>query len=133
MMPAGIKKEHASIEWCSTEPAFIQNPLSDLAAKGKSLFMGKCAACHTIFKNSTGPSLKGFEERGPWTERKSLYAWIRNPSAFLKKNKYARDLSNQYNGTMMTAFPDITDAEIDAIREYIISYGQLQQRIPTTM
>jgi cytochrome c2 len=102
-------------------------------AKGKALFMGKCASCHSIFKNSTGPSLIGFEERGPWTDRKSIYAWIRNPSAFMKINKYARDLRDQYGGTMMTAFPDITDAEIDAICAYINGYGQLQKSMPTAL
>jgi cytochrome c1 len=97
--------------------------LSNSAAKGKILFMTKCAACHNIFKDMTGPSILGFEERGPWADRKNVYDWIRNPAAFMKKNEYARGLKEKY-GSMMTAFPDLTNEEIDAICDYLKYAGQ---------
>jgi cytochrome c2 len=118
LVPAGIVKEPANIGWCGTESSSTQIPLSDLATKGKALFMGKCASCHALFKNLTGPGLIGFTERGPWVERKNVYAWIRNPSAFMQTNKYTSNLKAMY-GSMMTAFPDLTDEEVDAICEYI--------------
>lgn len=89
------------------------------AAKGKTLFMSKCASCHQVLKNGTGPALAGFDDRGPWIERKNLYEWIKNPSAFIAKNEYAAKLKKAYGGIVMTAFPDITNEEIDAICEYI--------------
>lgn len=92
--------------------------LTEAAAKGKILFMQKCATCHSLFKDQTGPSIIGFEERGPWGNRQNLYDWIRNPSAFMKKNAYARELKEKY-GSMMTGFPDISDEEIDNIVAYI--------------
>jgi len=92
--------------------------LSVAAAKGRIHFMQKCATCHNLFKDQTGPSLIGFEERGSWSNRQNLYDWIRNPTAFMKKNAYARKLKEQY-GSMMTAFPDLTDEEIDNIVAYI--------------
>ncbi|HEY6503455.1 MAG TPA: cytochrome c [Chitinophagaceae bacterium] len=89
--------------------------LSDNAQYGKTLFMSKCAACHALFKNLTGPGLFGFEKRGPWTDRKNVYDWIRNPEAFMARNEYAKNLKETFGGTMMTAFPTLTNEEIDAI------------------
>lgn len=132
MIPVNIVNEQTNIGWCGTEASSIQIPLSGIASKGKSLFMGKCASCHTIFKNLTGPGLIGFEDRGPWPERKNVYAWIRNPSAFMQKNKYTRELKAQY-GSMMTAFPDLTDEEVDAICAYIIQNSVAAKYIPVAM
>jgi cytochrome c2 len=87
-------------------------------AKGKSLFMSKCASCHNLSKNLTGPGLVGFEERGPWADRNKVYEWIRNPAAFMKKDAYTKNLKTEF-GSMMTASPDLTNEEIDAIIDYI--------------
>jgi mono/diheme cytochrome c family protein len=92
--------------------------MTEAAAKGKTLFMSKCASCHNIFKDATGPGLIGFTERGPWAERKNIYAWIRNPQKFMQTNEYTRGLQQQYNA-VMTAFPDMSNEEIDAVIEYI--------------
>jgi mono/diheme cytochrome c family protein len=92
--------------------------LSSKAQQGKTLFMSNCASCHKLNKNMTGPGLVGFTEREPWIIRQNVYDWIRNPSAFLEKEAYTRELKKQY-GTMMQAFPNLTNEEIDAIVEYI--------------
>ncbi|MBK9959253.1 MAG: c-type cytochrome [Chitinophagaceae bacterium] len=42
------------------------------AAAGKALFLGKCAACHNVFKDMTGPALGGLEERGKWADHNEL-------------------------------------------------------------
>lgn len=93
------------------------------ASDGKRLFLGKCAACHHVFKEGTGPALSGFEERGSWSDREKLYEWIRNPLAFMKKDPYTKNLKVKY-GSVMTAFPDLTNAEVDAIVEYINQSGK---------
>ena len=85
---------------------------------GKILFQSKCASCHHVFRNMTGPALAGFEERGPWGDKKKLYAWIRNPSAFMETDAYTRDLRKNFGSTMST-FPDLTDEQINLIVEYI--------------
>lgn len=110
-------------------PVYINTPaeniqLTDAAAKGKAIYMGKCASCHSIWKDMTGPALAGFTERGPWTDRKNVYAWIRNPQQFMQSNEYAQELKTKYNA-IMTGFPDLTNEEIDAICEYV---GQVKQR-----
>lgn len=116
-------------ESTATIPETQSTILSGTAAKGKTLFMSKCASCHAIFKNMTGPGINGFLERGPWVNRKNVYEWIRNPTAFMEKNEYARELKKVYN-SMMTGFPDLTNEEIDAICEYIRQAEKVQYSMP---
>ena len=78
----------------------------------------------------TGPGLLGFEERGPWKERKNIYEWIMNPSAFMAKNDYARKLKESFGGIMMTGFPDLTNEEIDSICDYLNQARQFQYGMP---
>ena len=94
-----------------------KNPL--FAQDGAALFRSNCASCHALNKVVNGPALAGFETRGPWADRKQLHAWVRNPTAFMAKDAYAKELKAQYP-TMMQAFPNLADAEIDAIADYII-------------
>jgi Cytochrome c/Cytochrome c7 and related cytochrome c len=90
-----------------------------MAQDGKALFQANCASCHAINKKLTGPALAGFEERGPWSDRKKLVAWIHNPSGFAKTEPYAANLIKEFGGVLMTAFPALGEAEIDAIVKYI--------------
>src|SRR6185436_8073376 len=88
-------------------------------SKGKQLFQSKCGACHVLGRKFTGPSLCGFEERGPWTERENIYQWIKNPAEFMKKDPYTRELKEDAGGIMMQAFPDLSKEDIDEIINYI--------------
>ena len=90
---------------------------SKIALRGKTLFMSHCASCHSIFKEMTGPALKGLEERGPWKDRKNLYEWISNPPRFMANNDYAKKLKQKF-GVIMTSF-SLSKDEVDAIVEYI--------------
>ena len=89
-----------------------------MAQDGKALFQTNCASCHALNKKLTGPALAGFEERGPWGDRKKVYDWVRNPAGFAKTDAYAAGLIKEY-GVLMTGFNALTDAEIDAIVTYI--------------
>jgi cytochrome c551/c552 len=82
------------------------------------LFNQKCASCHAIDKQLVGPALRGVEER--WADRGQLNNWIRNSSAVVKFG-YPRavEVYNQFNKLQMTAFPELTDKDIDAILAYI--------------
>ena len=101
----------------------ILQPYSLLAQDGKALFNQKCASCHAIDKQLVGPALKGVEER--WPEKAQLYAWIRNSAAVIKSG-YPRavEVYNQYNKIQMTAYPELTDGDIDAILSYINTAGE---------
>jgi cytochrome c551/c552 len=88
------------------------------AQEGKQLFQQNCQTCHSLDKNLTGPALRGFTERGPWGDKQAIYDWIHNPASFMAKDKYTQDLKAQY-GVIMQAFPQLTNAQIDAIVDYI--------------
>jgi mono/diheme cytochrome c family protein len=90
--------------------------------KGKKLFYGKCASCHMVNNDMSGPALKGVEDR--WPDKKKLYAFIRNSEEVIRSDKYARELWIQWNQTQMLPHPDLTDEDITAILEYIRSVSQ---------
>jgi cytochrome c551/c552 len=89
---------------------------------GKALFNQKCASCHAIDKNLVGPALKGVEDR--WDDKAMLYDWVRNSAAVIKKG-YPRAVAvyNEYNKIQMSAFPELKDADIDAIIGYVNTGG----------
>lgn len=89
------------------------------AEDGKSLFTGKCASCHTLGKDATGPNLQGV--LGRWNNNKAnLRAWVKNSGAYLKTgDKYATEVYNKFGKQAMTAFEgQLDDKQIDAIIEY---------------
>ena len=87
-------------------------------AKGRALFMSKCASCHQVLKPGTGPALAGLEERHKWADHNELLKWINNPAAYIAKDPYTQGLLAQYK-SMMTAFSDITLKDVDDIVAYI--------------
>lgn len=87
-------------------------------AEGKELFQSKCQRCHLIDKKMTGPALQGVRSR--WPDSTSLYSWIKNSQSFLATgDKYANDLFREYSGSIMPAFPELTDADITDILVFI--------------
>ncbi len=91
------------------------------AQDGAALFQQNCASCHAVHKDLTGPRLADMESRGPWGDRQALYDWIHNPAAFMAKDEYTTKLKDQYGGVVMSAFPQLSEADIDAIVDYVNS------------
>jgi mono/diheme cytochrome c family protein len=91
-------------------------------AKGKSLFNTNCAACHQLDRKMTGPALRNVEARLSEEEgldREWLYSWIRNSSGLIKSgDAYANKVYNEYNKTAMTAFPTLSDEDLNNILAY---------------
>lgn len=87
------------------------------AAAGKALFNSQCAACHRLDKRLVGPPLKGVSDK---YEKEWLYQWIRNSSELINSGD-ARAIAiwEEYNKVPMTAFPLLTDADIDNLLAYI--------------
>ncbi|MEM7102657.1 MAG: c-type cytochrome [Bacteroidota bacterium] len=89
---------------------------------GKALFKANCASCHNKdMKNKlTGPALGGTEERWADYPKEDLYEWIRNSQKMISDgHPKAKELWAEWAPTVMTAFPNLTDADIDAILCYI--------------
>jgi len=91
------------------------------APDGKALFMSNCASCHNPLKESTGPALQNIDKSFP--NKEWGYKWIHNSSALIAAgDKTAVDIYNKYNKTQMTAFPQLSNEEIDAILKYVDDY-----------
>ena len=99
---------------------FVFSVISIYAQDGKVLFNTKCAACHNVFKKVTGPALGSFQEKenGKWSDIKELTAWVKNPAGYMAKDAYTTGLKAEY-GTLMSGFPDITEADVTAIAAFI--------------
>lgn len=92
---------------------------SVFAQDGKALFQQKCASCHGIDRDLTGPALKGMLER-VGGDKQLLFSWIRNsPQVLASGNKYYNDLYNKWNKAQMSTFQSLSDAEIEAINTYV--------------
>ncbi|HET9430349.1 MAG TPA: cytochrome c3 family protein, partial [Chitinophagaceae bacterium] len=101
------------------------------AQDGKALFMSKCASCHNIFKDLAGPALQGVEERHKWADHNELLSWINNPGGYMAKDAYTQGLLAKYK-SMMTGFPDLKLADVDAIISYINSEVAAAAKAPAT-
>jgi cytochrome c2 len=87
---------------------------------GATLFTNNCASCHNknMKSKSTGPALGGVQDR--WEDQGLLYAWIRNSQAVIASgDPYATKLFAEYNKSVMTSFPQLTDEDIAALLAYI--------------
>lgn len=95
---------------------FAQEGGAGEPANGRSLFNMHCAACHHLDRDMTGPALRGMTER---LDREWLHKWIRNSAEVIKSgDAYAVKVFEQYNKLPMTAFPQLSDQDLDDILAY---------------
>ncbi len=83
---------------------------------GKKLFNTYCAACHKLDKKVIGPALRGISKKrtNSW-----LKAWIKdNAKLRASGDSDAIAVFEEYNGSIMTAFPQLSDEDIDNILAY---------------
>lgn len=84
--------------------------------EGKTLFNNLCVSCHKLNRKLIGPALGGVEER---RENEWLKAWIKNNAALRASgDRDAIAVFNEYNGSVMSAFPQLSDTQIDDILYY---------------
>ena len=83
---------------------------------GKKLFNANCAACHKLNKRAVGPALKGVSTK---YDKEWLYTWIKNSTAMVKSgDTQAVTIYEEYNGSVMTSFPQLSNLDIDNIIAY---------------
>lgn len=83
---------------------------------GKALFNANCAACHKLDKKATGPALRGVAGK---YDTEWLYAWIKNSQGLIKSgDAQAVAIFEQYNKSVMTSFPALSNSDIDNILAY---------------
>ncbi len=99
----------------------LSNVAASAAPDGKALFMSNCASCHNPIKESTGPALQNIRASlpgGDW-----VYKWVKNSAALIAAgDAEAVRVYTKYNKTAMTAFPNLSNEEIDAILQYADDY-----------
>lgn len=90
--------------------------------KGKQLFNQNCAACHSLDRKMTGPALANVEARLAEEEglsREWIHAWIKNSAGMIKSgDPYAAKIYAEYNQAAMTAFPTLSNEDINHILAY---------------
>lgn len=84
--------------------------------RGKELFNTNCAACHKLDAKATGPALRGV---GAKYDKSWLYKWIHNSGDLIKSgDALAVKVFNENNKVPMTAFPQLSEGDIDNIIAY---------------
>jgi len=108
-----------------SQPSFSQ--VEGDAANGKKLFKSNCASCHKLDKKLVGPALGGVTDR---REVEWLVKWIQN-NAELRASGDADAIAiyDEYNGSPMTAFPQLSEQDIMDILAYSIK-GDEKKVIP---
>lgn len=91
-------------------------------AAGKQLFNLNCASCHALDRKSTGPALANIETKLAEEEglgREWLYRWIKNSAGMISSgDPHAQEIFAEFNQTAMTAFPTLSNQDIDNILAY---------------
>jgi mono/diheme cytochrome c family protein len=83
---------------------------------GRQLFNSNCAACHHLDRRGVGPALRGMAQK---YEKEWLYSWIRNSQAMVQAgDPIAVALFNEWNQSVMQAFPLLSDQDLDNIVAY---------------
>lgn len=85
-------------------------------AKGKEIFNANCASCHKLDAKATGPALRGVEAK---YDKEWLYKWIKNSGELIKSgDAQAVKVFEENNKVAMTAFPQLSNEDIDNILAY---------------
>lgn len=86
------------------------------AAAGKALFNSNCAACHKLDAKMTGPALRGVADK---YSKDWLYKWIKDSQGLIKSGDAAAiKVFEENNKSVMTAFPQLSNTDIDNILAY---------------
>ncbi len=96
--------------------SFSQETTPPEVLAGKKLFNSNCAACHKLNKKSVGPALKGVSEK---YDIEWIYKWVKNSAAVIKSgDAQAVAIWEEFNKSPMTAFPQLSNEDIDNIIAY---------------
>jgi mono/diheme cytochrome c family protein len=96
--------------------SFSQEVDAGRQKEGRKIFKSLCASCHKLDKKLIGPALGGVEGR---RENEWLKAWIKNNAELRASGDAdANAIFEEYNGSVMSAFPQLSDQQIDDILYY---------------
>jgi len=109
--------------------ASAQEEINGDAANGKKIFKTNCASCHALDRKLIGPALAGVTER---RSTEWLIKWIRNNQELRESGDAdAIAIFEEYNGSVMTAFPNLSDGDIMDILAYTVEGDKPKDGGPT--
>lgn len=113
-----ISMSACSSEEKSTTTETVSEP-EPAMSNGQKLFVNNCVQCHNVKTDKIGPKLEGSLAR--WDNDTSrLRAFIKNSQEVIKAgDPRAVKVYEEFNRTVMTPMPHLTNSEIDEILEYI--------------
>ena len=111
----GEIKADSTINWINPQ-SLDKSSVTENLLMGEKLFKANCASCHKPTKDFTAPALAFVRQRTPDTDWP--YRFTVNPSAMYQTDAYANALFKKFNGTMMTAFPNLDRRQVNAILDY---------------
>ncbi len=91
-------------------------------AQGEDLFKAKCATCHQVFKDGTGPKLYGVRQK--WEDggakEGSIFQWVNDYEVAAANDPYAASVMAS-KPTNMNKFPELTQEQIASIFDWVDS------------
>jgi mono/diheme cytochrome c family protein len=88
------------------------------AKAGMALYKANCTACHAIDRKVVGPALAGVWDR--WESEEKIVAWVQNSSKLIASgDAYSNKIFNEYNKSVMSAFPQLSASQVMDILIYI--------------
>ena len=92
-------------------------------AQGEGLFKAKCATCHQVFDDMTGPKLYGVRER--WEAggagEEVIIQWVRNQDVAASINSFAASRITWAKSAMTKFGNQLSDEEILSILDWVDS------------
>src|SRR5688572_9555554 len=90
-----------------------------LGQDGQAIFRSKCASCHIMGKDATGPNLQGVI--GKWGgDVEALHVWVNNWSKAVAAGYPRAKEIVSFSGSAMQVFEGaMTPADIDAVLKYV--------------
>jgi hypothetical protein len=83
--------------------------------QGKTVFLQKCASCHSILKNATGPPLDRVIQfrKSDW-----IFKFLTNRNVVIE-DSISRSFKNEFPAVECLIFSDLTEKNVEEIVRYI--------------
>lgn len=114
----GVETDSGTVNWVAPEP-MDTTPQYRRWAAGRAIFEAKCASCHRIGSDLTGPDLAGVEYR--WRNMSDLHLWIKDWEAAVRAGIPGAQAAQYLKPTAMDKFSQMPDADIADVIAYIIN------------
>jgi len=118
--------EYTKGEEVAVQAAPVAQEVDPGVERGKQIFKQQCAACHKLEGKLIGPPLLHIEDK---YEADWLKLWIKDNAALIASGDKLAIEASQYAPIAMTAFPQLTDQDLDDLLKYM-AVGDIDKMAP---